>query len=226
MWADAAVAWTHDQDDPGYEECGQKLWRIALGYARKFSGSKQETVHGQTKEDLAVVGALHILMQSKKGRLDKVPAAARWGFICQMLWNRMIDEARKFSNRFELQSPTLKDGDGVMDSDEALDLVANRFTPRPVTSRELRMLERMLDNALATLPDAMLIKLRFGLCRNDELGEDEPQFLEAMNFDDLVSVGYGPDRFAVKRRLDTALERLRAALLVELERNSIVNFMT
>ena len=79
-------------------------------------------------------------------------------------------------------------------------------------------------------PDAMLVKLRFGLCRNDEFTGDEAalkdqqaKFLDAMNFDDLVSVGYGKDRFAVMRRLNRALAALRVRLVAAFSKRGIVN---
>lgn len=226
--------WTHDETDPSYSECGATLWTIALGFARKFSGAKEEAVHGHTKDDLAMMGVLHVFIQAKRGRLDKVPADERWNVICRILWNRMIDESRRYSNRFELQSLTITNTDGnVMDSDEALELVAADKalafrTGCPVPRRELRLLESLLDCALDGLVDAMLIRLRFGLCRNDEFtGDDSPvQFLDAMTVEDLVEIGYGHDRFAVKRRLDTALGKLRTRLLADLERRKIVNFTT
>lgn len=226
-------------------------WKLSPDLGEVVDGklmAPRETVHGHQREDLAAMGVLHVLVQAKRGRLDKIPAAERWAFIRTMLWNRMCDEARRYSNKREWQSPTLhEDEDGTaVESDEALDLVAeshgqsNPFTverptkrngvtrhpPAPISRRELRLIETMLDTALHKLPEAMLVKLHFGLCRNDEVnGEyDAPTFLEAMTLDDLAAVGYGSDRYAVRRRLDDALLRLRALLLADIERRKVSNF--
>lgn len=225
---------TADETHPSYQACGETLWSLALSVARKFSGFVTETVHGHSREDLAMAGVLHVLVQAKRGRLDRVPSAERWNVIYRILWNRVIDESRRFSNKYELQSPTIVDGDGQeMDSDQALELVAADKdlafrTGCPVPRRELRLLETMLDSALAALPnqESLFVKLRFGLCRNDELvgDEDAITFLDAMTLDDLADIGYGSDRSAVKKRLDKALEQVRSHILADLKRCKIVNF--
>jgi len=230
--------WTHDPKDENYQECGQALWELALVAARKFSWGSTEKVHGFDVEDLAGLAVMHVFIQAKAGRLDKAPAEERWNLIFRIMWNKLIDESRRFRNTHEVQTPTIIGEDGKeMDSDEVLAIIAanNELKKEtqfrlgcPVPRRELRLLESMLDEAFQNLPDALLIKMRFGLCRNDEItGEFEPpQFLSAMSVDDLAAVGYGDDRFAVKRRLDAALDRLKTRLMQELTERKIVNFTT
>lgn len=235
--------WTHDENDAGYQECGDALWELALVAARKFrrttgTGVGSKAIHGFNDEDLASLGVLHVFIQAKAGRLAKAEAAERWNLIFRVMYNKMVEESRRFSNTHELQAPTIIGEDGnPMDSDEVLAIIAanselSKDTQYrlgcPVPRRELRLLESMLDDALNNLPDALLIKCRFGLCRNDEItGEAEPvQFLPAMTFEDLAAVGYGDDRFVVRRRLDAALDRLKTRLMHGLAERKVVNFTT
>jgi hypothetical protein len=225
------TAWTHNPQDPGYKACGQMLWDLARYYARKFtrgSGAvnRLEPVHGHTAEDLAMVASLHVLIQAKRGRLAKVPPSERWFFIRKMLWNRMLDESRRFRNRYELQPPALPDGDGgdKHDSDYFLDIVA-ASGDFAVSQREVGMLETILDTALTSCPDEMLIKLRFGLLRNDEMDDWHTSYLGPLNLEDLAKMGYGADRFAVKRRIDRALKSLRAVILRDLEARGVGNII-
>jgi hypothetical protein len=233
-------AWTHDEHDAGYQECGEALWELALVAARKFGWGSAERIHGFDVQDLAALAVLHVFLQAKLGRLDKVPAGERWNVIFRIMWNKLVDESRRFRNTREVQTPTIIGEDGnPMDSDDVLALIAannelaedsKRRVGCPVPRRELRLLESMLDEAFARLQnaDALLIKMRFGLCRNDEItGRFEPiQFLPPMTLEELSGCGYGSDRFAVKRRLDGSLERLKTHLMQELGARRIMNFTT
>lgn len=223
----AGKPWTTEPQDPDYEACGRTLLTLARKYARKFYRGTVESIHGTPVEDLAMLGAVHVLVQAKRGRLDRVPSEERWHFIRRLLWNRMVDESRLFRNRNELQPPTFsEDVDGTeMDGHGALEIMGAHISI-DVPTREVAMLSTILDTALHTLPDpeAMLMKLRFGLLRNDELGERRVSYLDPCTLDDLAKIGYGKDRFAVKARINRGLSLLRGFILGDLRTRAVGSF--
>jgi hypothetical protein len=212
--------WTHDESAAGYEESCLALWNLAINYARKFSGGEVEKLPGHTKADLASICVLHVLVKAKLGALAKVPAAARWAYVCRMVWNKLMDEARR--PRRHLQPLEFHDGDGnAMDSDFTLEYISG---DQRIKAHEWRLgarnLEAWLDAALARLPGKMgeIVKLHFGLYRNDALDSSDynaPQYLEAMSMNELADYCCC-DCFEISRHLKSALTRLRILLLDEL----------
>src|SRR6266853_3997697 len=114
--------WTHDAAAEGYAESCAALWELAVNYARKFSGAEDEKLPGNTKADLASICVLHVLVKAKLGTLSKVPAPARWSYVCRMVWNKLIDESRR--PRRHLQPLQFHDiNDNLMDSDFTLEYI-------------------------------------------------------------------------------------------------------
>lgn len=168
---------------------------------------------------------LHVLVKAKLGALAKVPASARWDYICRMVWRKLIDESRRPQRH--LQPVQLHDVNANgMDSDFTLAYMAGDKCIKNYNWRlGFRNLESWLDAALSRLPEAQMVKLHFGLMRNDEIGGDDyqdPRYLEAMSMNELADF-YSCDRFVIRRRLEASLTRLRFIILDELQNRKVAN---
>ncbi|MGA8408573.1 MAG: hypothetical protein WB680_15465 [Candidatus Acidiferrales bacterium] len=207
-------AWVDNRGDPGYDDCARALWNLAEGLAGKFL-STRGPIANYAKEDLAGEAVLHAFIKISAGKLRKVPVEERWKYIRRMLWNRMVDVARK---RNEVQVGSL-DTDATLEALAPLDLAAIRRA-------EVQSLEDFIHSALNALPApcGFLIQLRFGLWRSDEFGSEFPQTGEPLSLRVLADAGFGDSELDVHRRIQDSLERLRGILIYRLSRQGVRNF--
>jgi hypothetical protein len=231
------------KDDPGYSTCEERIWEVAEGLAGKFLShygrrSNASSLAGMDKEDLSSEAVLHLFLKLRNKKFTRTllnirDAEGQWRYIRRLLWNRMLDVTfRKASNVREIQAPTPPLGlnDEDIDSDEALETIAYdrplAFGVSPLRRQEIQELEDFIGDLLRRLPHPMglLLQLRFGLWRSDELGSEFPQTGEPLTLAVLVNAGFGDSDEDVHERVQRALERLREAMVHTLSEKRIGNF--
>jgi len=198
---------------------------MANGLARKLFKGDQPTVCGFSYEDLASEAIVHFLLKLKAGKFKKYPAADMWKVIRKCMWHRMLDIVSRSSNKKEVQAPERPDDDEPVESDQALELIdggkggmwGSRWGSR---RSEIQESEQFVDSILNRLPKPMsiLIKLRFGLWRDDECGSEFPVMDEPLRLRALAEAGFGKHQVEVSRRVKDALERFRELAIADLSR--------
>jgi len=215
--------WTDDPTAPGYEECGRAVWDVAEGLAGRFLAMRgsRDGIPGYNKEDLAGEAVLHVYLKVRRGKLHGKPESERWPYIKKIIWNRMLDlESR---NR-EVQS-------GLLNTDKAMEAIdaGNTSTwaeQNAIRRDEIRRLEDFIDSALNALPSplGLLVRLHFGLYRDDDFGSEFPHTGEPLPLQVLADAGFGDSEWTVHRRIHDALGRLRVVLIQRLAKHKIHNF--
>ncbi|MGA8367135.1 MAG: hypothetical protein WB716_07455 [Candidatus Acidiferrales bacterium] len=181
----------------------------------------RDGIPNYSKQDLVGEAVLHVYLKVRKGKLGGMPDVERWPYIKKIIWNRMLDLE---SRSHEIQA-------GLLDTDKALDEIAAEGAPtwarqNEIRRREIKALEEFIDDALNALPrpGGLLIRLYFGLYRDDEFGSEFPHQGEPVSLTRLADYGFGKSEYAVHRRIQDALGRLRCILIDRLAKQHILNF--
>lgn len=215
--------WTADETQKAeYEACGRCLWDMANRVAAKFCKSDHSTVCGYSAEDLAAEAIVHFFLKLKAGKFNKYHPSDMWKGIRKCLYNRMVDIVSRRSSAGEVQAPEIISESGAVQTDEALEILDDGrggMWGQGLRRSEVRALEEFVESLLNRLPRSMglLLKLRFGMWRDDDFGSEFPVMGESVPLQALADAGFGENIVAVHRRVEEALGRFRVLAIAELK---------
>ena len=210
-------SWTNDESEPEFNSCAKMLLKMAQRLAGRFFKGRG-IVCGFSKEDLAGEALVHFFVKFRAGKFKNYSPAKMWAAAKECMWHRMLDVINRPSNQSEMQAGGLVEDEPITDSDEileTLDAGKGGAWGQSLRRSEIRALEDFVDSLLSHLPEQMrlLLSLRFGLYRADDFGSEFPVQGEPLCLEVLVSAGFGESTSGVHRRVQEALERLRALAL-------------